>query len=46
MQLHTANELAKRLRNMADAEELAVYARHANGPAKLAVGKSRLGRWG
>ncbi len=37
LQLHTANELAKRLRNMADAEELAVYARHANGPLKLVV---------
>ena len=36
-QMHTANELSKWLRATASPEELAVYARHANGPAKLAV---------
>jgi len=41
VQSHTANELAKRLRNTLSAEQLAVYAKHANGPAKIAVWKEQ-----
>ncbi len=41
VQLHTANEIAKWLKKTASAEELAVYARHANGKAKLAIWKEQ-----
>ena len=41
VQLHTANQIAKWLKKTAPAEELAVYAEHANGKAKLAIWKEQ-----
>ena len=41
VQMHTANELAKWLRQTGTPDELAVYARHANGRSKLAVWKEQ-----
>ena len=41
VQGHSANEISKWLRGTASAEELAVYAAHANGGSKLAVWKEQ-----
>ena len=40
-QLHTANEIAKLLRQTFAPEDLSVYMRHANGRSKLAVWKEQ-----
>lgn len=40
-QMHTANELSKWLRETASPDELAIYARHAHGRAKLAIWKEQ-----
>ena len=41
LQGHTANEVSKWLRGTLSAQELAVYARHANGRSKLAIWKEQ-----
>ena len=41
LQGHTSNEISKWLRATADADELAVYVRHANGGSKLAIWKEQ-----
>ena len=41
LQLHTANEIAKWLKQTANPDDLAVYARHANGKSKLAIWKEQ-----
>ncbi|MFK9339975.1 hypothetical protein ACJEKK_25575, partial [Escherichia coli] len=40
-QMHTANQIAKWLRETGTAEDLSVFSRHANGKAKLAVWKEQ-----
>jgi putative transposase len=41
LQGHSASEISKWLQQTATAEELAVYARHANGRSKLAIWKEQ-----